>query len=185
MKHNIEYTHKNIKLGPITPNDIEQLRLWRNDNSLTKYLSQIDYIAKEKQEDWYRKDLENSDCYSFAISETKELNTIIGSVALYNFNKNSAEFGRLFIGDVKARGMGYGYIVTSLCIQIAFNEFNLDEVFAYVHKQNSRALSAYKKVGFETIENHSESELKIAINKSDFWDWKRDKNEHNTGCTVI
>lgn len=168
MKHKIEYAHKNIKLAPILPNDIEQLRHWRNDESLTTHLSKINYITKERQHVWYQKDLENKDCYSFAIYETKELNAIIGSVALYHFNNKCAEFGRLFIGNIHARGNGYGYLVTDLCLQIAFNEFDLDEIIAYVYEENIAALSAYKKAGFKVIEKDDKNELKIKITKEGF-----------------
>jgi len=167
MKHNIEYTHKNIKLAPISPNDIEQLRHWRNE-AVTKFLSKIDYITKEKQATWYQKDLENEDCYSFAIHETEELKDIIGSVALYHFNGKCAELGRIFIGNVHAGGKGYGYIAIALSLKIAFNEFDLDEVIAYVHEENIAALTNNKKAGFRVIGRDEKNELKIRITKEEY-----------------
>ena len=169
MKHNIEYTHKNIKLAPIQLNDIEQLRHWRNDKSLTKGLAEIDYITKEKQEAWYQKDLEDKDCYSFGIYETEELNEIIGSVALYNFDEKCAECGRLFLGNINVRGKGYGHLATVLCVQIAFDELDLDEVIAYVFEDNIAALTSNKKLGFKVIEKDDKNEFKIKVTKEEFW----------------
>jgi len=181
MKHNIEYTHKNIKLLPISQKDIEQLRHWRNDGNLTKYLSKIDYITKEKQSIWYQKDLENKDCYSFAIHETNELNGIIGSVALYHFDKKCVEFGRLIIGNTHARRRGYGYLATALCLQVAFEEFNVDEVVAYVYEENISALSSYKKAGFRVLKKDERNELEIKITKKEFLSLKENTwTQHNT-----
>jgi len=167
MNHSIDYSHKNIKLAPISPDDIEQLRHWRNE-TVTKFLSKIDYITKEKQEAWYQKDLENEDCYSFAIHEIEELNDLIGSVALYHFNGKSAELGRIFIGNVLAGGKGYGYIAIALSLKIAFTEFDLEEVIAYVHEENIAALTNNKKAGFRVIGKDDKNELKIRITKEEF-----------------
>jgi len=168
MRHNIELSYENIKLTSIRLEDIDKLRSWRNNAELTPYLSKIDYITKDMQLAWYNKDLENQDCYSFAIYETQELQSVIGSVALYNFNGNTAEFGRLLIGDIKARGKGYGYLATILCLQIGFNQFNLDEIIAYVFEENIAAVKAYKKAGFKILGKDDKDELKISITKEDF-----------------
>jgi len=137
MKHGIELSYRNIKLAPIELEDIECLRNWRNNADLTPYLSKISHITSDMQLVWYNKDLEDKNCYSFAIYETQELQSLIGSVALYNFNGNTAEFGRLFIGDTNARGKGYGYLTTILCLQIGFTKFKLDDITAYVFEENS------------------------------------------------
>ena len=169
MKHDICKTYKNIKLRAIETKDLENLRVWRNDGTTTlKYLSKIDYITPEAQLGWYNRDLENQNSYTFAIEETEELKRLIGSTALYNFNNDTAEFGRILIGDDAARGRGWGVLATSVCLHIGFSVFDLTGIVAYVHEDNLAAWKAYEKCGFE-VTGKRDDELEIFIAKEMFY----------------
>ena len=83
-------------------NDIENLRVWRNDKSKTQFLKPIGEITPEMQLEWFKKYLDNQDEITFAIEETKDLNRMVGSVTLYNFHGKVAEVGKIQIGDREA-----------------------------------------------------------------------------------
>jgi len=152
--------------------DLEFLRTWRNDTELTKYLSNLDYITQDKQLKWYEQDIKETDCYTFAIEETELLKRIVGSVALYNLNKQTSEFGRIIIGDKEARGKGMGFLATVLCLYLGFTEIGLERIMANVHEDNAVAIKAYKRAGFKICGQHVYEyggyELEIAITKVDF-----------------
>ena len=99
MKHSYSISYKNVALKPITENELEYLRTWRNDPANTKYLRQIPYITPEMQKKWFDSYLANGDEMTFAICETKQLGRVVGSLSLYEFCDGEAEFGKILIGD--------------------------------------------------------------------------------------
>lgn len=110
MKHNYSATYKNVILRPLKEEDIEMLRIWRNDISQTKFLTPIGEISPAMQKKWYNDYLNNPDEITFSIIETASLNRLVGSVALYHFKNGIAEIGKIQIGDREAHGLGLGFV---------------------------------------------------------------------------
>lgn len=171
MNHDITVTEKNVRLRPLAQNDIELLRVWRNDKDNSHFLKPIPYITTEMQQAWFKEYLTDIGTYTWAIDEIIELDRCVGSVSLYSFHKdfsklsdneydlsimneraktkNSAcEFGRLMIGDPEARGRGIGLLATRLCIDIAFNMLDVETVYLSVDRENIPAYKIYSEAGF-------------------------------------
>ncbi len=154
MNHKYCAKYKNVKLRPLERNDIEQLRVWRNDYSKTKYLRKIELITPEKQLEWYESYLSNPDEIIFSIIETQQLKRIVGSIALYNFKDGQAEVGKIQIGDDNAHGMGIGKISLVMASLIGFQKLGLTKVVSSVHQNNIAAHKNNMKVGFRIVGNH-------------------------------
>ncbi|MEZ4530161.1 MAG: GNAT family protein [Thermomicrobiales bacterium] len=95
--------------------------------------------------------------YCFAI-HTIDGETLIGSSALTDAGSeypNAALF-RIVIGEKWAWDRGYGSEATRLVIAEAFETLGLEEVQLEVFRHNPRAISAYKKVGFQRTGAHTE-----------------------------
>lgn len=151
MNHNYSIEQNNVILKPLSINDIQKLRIWRNNPENTKYLRQIPYITEEMQITWFKKYLENNDEYCFAIF-SKELNKVVGSVSLYNFTNNQAELGKLLIGDHEAHGKKIGYNAVVAARNLAINKLHLKKVILHVYKDNKGAFKIYKSAGFKVIQ---------------------------------
>lgn len=154
MKHNFGAVYADVKLRPLEENDIEKLRIWRNDASKTKFLRNIGEITPEMQKKWYEAYLKNKDEIVFAIEETAELNRMIGSVALYNFDGKTAEIGKIQIGDVEAHGRGIGRKSFVMAMWIGFQLLGIEKFVASVHQENIAAYSNYMKIGFQVTGKH-------------------------------
>lgn len=154
MEHNYEEINENVRIRPLSEADLELLRIWRNqpDNSL--YLRKIPYITKEMQLDWYRRYLKNENEITFAIIEINQLNRVVGSLSLYNFNNNKAEFGKILIGDPEAHGKRVGTNAVIAVLSIAFELLMLEEIYLYVAADNVAAMRVYERVGFEIEKAH-------------------------------
>ena len=171
MNHDITVTNGNVRLRPLTQNDIEMLRVWRNDKDNSQFLTPVPYITPEMQQAWFSDYLADSDAYTWAIDEILELDRCVGSVSLYHFVKDlstqdvheydlairnveakekgsACEFGRLMIGDHDARGRRIGLSATKLCIDIAFNLFGVEWISLFVEKENIPAYKIYREAGF-------------------------------------
>ena len=166
MKHSFRFAYKNLLLRPVKKEDLELLRNWRNESH--PFLSKIDYITAEKQMEWYRQSLRDMNCCTFAIEETEELNRLIGSMALYNFSGHVCEFGRALLGEKLSRGKGNGFLSTVICLHIGFEKLGMRSISATVDKDNTAALKAYGKAGFEIVKALNENELEICINNERF-----------------
>lgn len=150
MNHNYTAHCQNVTIRPLQTGDIEFLRVWRNDENNTKYLRKLPYITQDMQKKWYENYLQNEDEFCFSIIET-ELQRVVGSLSLYNFKGNTAEFGKILIGDSEAHGRNTGYNAIMAVIGIAFNELHLERIVLRVYAENSKALHLYEKVGFRLV----------------------------------
>lgn len=149
MKHSYFKSYKNIELKPLSATEIEFLRAWRNDPANTRYLSKIPFITEEMQRQWFERYLLNTDEMTFAIYETKELERAVGSLSLYGFEEDSAELGKIMVGDSAAHGKKIGYNAVLAALKIAFDDLKLKKVRLTVFEENSKALYIYEKAGFE------------------------------------
>ena len=167
MNHNICCEYENVTVRPLSRKDIEYLRKWRNDENNTKYLTPIGHISKEQQESWYERYLTNDDEYIFAIDENKSLNRVVGSAALYNFDGDQVEFGKIMVGDDEAHGKKVGYNAIKVLIKIAYEKFGCNKVILRCYTDNIVACNLYKKVGFSekdrylTVEGKEETLMEI------------------------
>ena len=151
MKHKYYAKYKNILLRPLCYDDIEKLRVWRNDIQAARFLRQIGYITPEMQEKWYQSNLSNLNEVTFAIVETTELNRIVGSVSIYDINGSQAEFGKMQIGEKEAHGKGIGRVSLVMALTIAFDKLGLKKIIGFVHRENIAAHSNYIKIGFRIV----------------------------------
>lgn len=175
MIHNIVIKYKNLMLRQIKKDDIEQLRQWRNDKEKTKFLRRIGNITPEMQIKWYEKYLNNPDEMAFAICEVENLNCLIGSVSLYNFNQNQVEIGKILIGEDKVKGLGFGRLSFAMLMTYAFTKLQVvkpQKIVATVNKHNIPARTSYFRLGFKVVgETYTENaglEDVIEIDKETF-----------------
>lgn len=148
MNHNYKAKYKNILLRPLMHDDIESLRVWRNDRQATRFLRQIGYITPEMQEKWYETYLENKKEITFAIVETEDIGGIIGSISIYDIAGDTAEFGKLQIGEHRAHGRGIGSLATTMALLIAFDKIGVTRIVGCVHQENIAAHKSYMRIGF-------------------------------------
>lgn len=152
MNHNYLLNDFGVLLRQVSEKDLNNLCKWRNKNEIKKgFLDQND-LTIEKQSIWYESYLNNDNDIMFII----EYNNIpVGSVALYNINNNTAEFGRIMIGEDIAKGKGVAQSATRLICKFGFDILKLEDIYLKVFTNNDVAIRVYEKVGF--IKDHIES----------------------------
>ena len=156
MRHQYSAVYDNVRLRPLEEKDIENLRNWRNNEEKTKYLRKIPYITSEMQRKWYMDYLENEDEITCAIDEISELNRVVGSVSLYNFQDDVVEIGKIQIGDEEASGRGIGRKSLVMAMTIAFKLLGVNKVISSVHQNNIAAHKNDIKVGFHIVGKHED-----------------------------
>ena len=154
MDHNYYASYANIRLRPLRKTDIEHLRMWRNDEKNTQFLRKIGHITAEMQESWFQSYLQNEQEICFAIEETTDLNRLVGSLSLYDFNGDEAEIGKILIGDSEAHGRGIGRFSLVMAMKIGFKKLKLKRIIASVHRENVPSRSIFRQVGTAVVGNH-------------------------------
>lgn len=170
MIHNYKATYQNIMLRPLMEEDIENLRIWRNDIEKTKYLRKIGTITPEMQKEWFEKYQQDTNQIIFAIEEIRDLKRMVGSLALYNFKDNIAEIGKIQIGDTQANGQGIGRKSTVMAAYIGFQKLGLKKIISSVNPENIAAYKNNLRAGFQIIGEHSymngiEKEIEIDLER--------------------
>ena len=158
MKHFYFGKLEDIELRPLSFEDLETLRNWRNDKNLTKYLRPIAYITKEMQEKWFLDYLEDKDIFTFSIFETNELKRLVGSVSIYNFRSSKAEIGKIQIGDSEAHGRGIGKKALAVAMKIGFEKMGLSIFDISINQNNVPSYNNAVAIGFKKVDT-KESDL--------------------------
>ena len=162
MKHEYRIEKDNLVLRPIEAEDIEQIRVWRNQDDIRKSFLYQGIISSEDQKKWYEKYLSYTDDIMFVI----ELNhRAVGAAALYHIDqeKKQAEFGRLMIGDLSARGHNLGVRVTKLLSEFGLTNLALEKIVLEVFEDNTYAKSAYEKAGFKAISTRTQEGRTVVV----------------------
>lgn len=154
MNHKYGASYDNVRLRPLEKNDIENLRVWRNDKTKTQFLKPIGEITPDMQQKWFENYLDNPDEITFAIEETQGLNRLVGSLALYNFHGNKAEIGKIQIGDSEANGRGIGRKSFVMAMWIGVKKLGLKKFVASVHRENVPAHLNDMRIGFLIVGEH-------------------------------
>lgn len=153
MKHRYCALCEDILIRPLKAEDTELIRKWRNDKSLSKYLKPIAEITPEQQQIWYRKYEEDKNVLFFTIVHAKE-KRCIGTVALYDFEGDSCEIGKIVIGDNSMQGKGVGYRSALMAMCIGFTYLEINTYRLQVFLENDTAYSLYLKSGFKEINRY-------------------------------
>lgn len=148
MRHNFGAQFRHVRIRPLAKKDIELLRKWRNDKKISSYLAPIPEITEKMQLSWYYKYLEDSQNMTFAIEEINELNRVVGSVALYDFKENTAEVGKIVVGDPDAAGKKIGYYALLLAMYIGYQKMGIETFLGEVHEDNMSAKTNDLRAGF-------------------------------------
>lgn len=154
MRHEFKARYKNVYLRPLSEQDIELLRNWRNNPDNTTFLRKIPYITTTMQKEWYTRYLNNENEICLAIEEDEELHRLVGSLTLHDFTDESCELGHILIGDKEAHGKKVGVNASVAASQIAFNEMGLNRIYLHVFSENIVACKVYQQAGFRVSDIH-------------------------------
>jgi diamine N-acetyltransferase len=135
----------NILVEQLNIETLETLRLWRNSVSVTEFMEYKKEISKEEQQLWFANINPEKEFY-FIIKKDK---FSIGMIHVNKINSEtkSAEVG-LFIGKNNFQGTGITFGASLNLLDFAFDELNLNEVFAKVNIANKNAIMYNSFLGF-------------------------------------
>lgn len=151
----MKLTKYGVTLNRVTEDKIELIRKWRNDPKISKFMEFQDHITSEMQKVWFEK-INNDNNYFFLIEfEGQE----IGMINIKDIDplKKEGE-GGIFIYNEDYLNSDISFR-SSLCItDFIFESLKLKTVCAHIRKDNKRAITYNKLLGFK-ISNNQENVL--------------------------
>ncbi len=140
---------QNVFLRPIDKDDTPLVIKWRNDPRIMPNLFGHMPLSRASHEAWFEGYLKSQRDILFII-ETRE-HIPIGTVGLSKIDhrNQSAEFGRMLIGEENFLGQGMAADATMALLRFAFLEMNLNRIFLEVFAFNDDAVEMYCRCGFE------------------------------------
>ncbi|MCL2811526.1 MAG: GNAT family N-acetyltransferase [Clostridia bacterium] len=140
-----------IMLREYRREDLEEMRKWVNDGSVTHYLSHVFLPAQTlpMTESFLERVLSGQNLdYNFVIAD-RQTGAYIGQVDLFGLNTidRCAELG-IVIGNPQWHGQGIGAEAITLMLDFAFRHANLQRIELWVDADNAAAIRCYEKAGF-------------------------------------
>ena len=147
-----ELWEDDVSLQPVRREDAELLRRWRARDDVRVWFGDTSKISAEAQRSWIEKYLRKDNDAMFIISlrGNESDDCAVGAIALYDIDPGTgtAEYGRVMIGEDKARGRGVAEKASRLLCQWAVEELGLRRIVLWVMAKNHRAIDLYERIGF-------------------------------------
>lgn len=145
---------ESVRLRPLILADLPLTLAWRNQDTVRPWFFYSEIIQPEQHRAWFNSYYERDDDFVFVIEETSTLQSPVGQVAIYHvdWEQQRAEFGRLMIGDSRARGLGLAKGATVLALEFAERYLGMREIYLSVYESNAAALSIYRSCGFVVVD---------------------------------
>jgi len=150
-----------VILREITEEDSEVVVRWRNAELTRKVFFSDEVLTVEKQLEWIKAYRQNLSDITFIIEKDGRP---IGMIALYNIREDTAEFGRLLIGETEFKGQGFAKEASKLALDYGFNNLGLKSVYARVFEDNKPAVRLYLSLGFKVIEKEMNKGKRVILN---------------------
>ena len=138
-----------IRLRRPKPGDSPHLYQWINNAELVVMNSPYRPIPQVEHDHWFSRLNTDSTCSFFMIEEVQN-GLVLGSCQLTNIHAvhKTAEL-QIRIGRLDYQNRGLGTQAVRLLAHYGFYELGLHRIALHVFSSNLRAISVYKKIGFQ------------------------------------
>lgn len=149
------YRYEDVGFRPMEQEDLEQVRIIRNDPTTWMYLTSVGMISRAGQQEWFESLLKSKDRAYFACFEMEKIYPMIAQKDLIGFIRTDLMDGinkHVRVGmDVvpEKRRKGWGTKIYHALLRFCFAEWNMNKVYLFVLEGSEVAIKLYKNVGFQ------------------------------------
>jgi UDP-4-amino-4,6-dideoxy-N-acetyl-beta-L-altrosamine N-acetyltransferase len=137
-----------LTLRQLQHEDIEMVRLWRNDPKVSSFMAFREHISKEQQEAWF-KSVDNENNHFFIIEASSGP---VGMCELKKIDpKQMTAEGGIFFHDEQVRNSPQCVAAVVLLSEYGFERLGLRQIYAQILDENVRAIRFNKCMGYELL----------------------------------
>ena len=135
---------KRVVLRALELSDMPRLRDWYNDSEIVAGLGDVRFpTSTRQQEEWFARIQHDESTVRLAVAD--ETGNCIGLTGFWNIHwRDRRAEHAVLIGDVGARGKGYGKETIATCARYAFGEMDLYRLDAAILASNQASAAVYK-----------------------------------------
>jgi UDP-2,4-diacetamido-2,4,6-trideoxy-beta-L-altropyranose hydrolase len=141
-----------IKLRRATRKDCRLIWQWANDPEVRAESFAPEPILYEDHVNWYETKLNDAGCCIYIADDIAE-NSDIEPVGQIRFDLKAQEAVISISLDRKFRGQGRGARIIELASKTFLAASDAKKIHAYVKKDNTVSLAAFKKAGFSSVKS--------------------------------
>jgi len=122
-----------------------EVRNWRNDESIRKYMFNDHIITEEEHKNWL-KSLEKTDKNIFFLGFLNE--DIIGVTSIINadYTDKTCSWGQYL--NPKYLGLGLGFFIEYYFLNYIFDNFEFEKINSEILSNNNKNIKLHDKLGF-------------------------------------
>mgnify|MGYP006298676563 CR=1 FL=1 len=138
-----------VFLRALELDDYKRSIKWRRDDEIWSMVGGPKYfVSSVVEKSWVENSIKDDDI-NLAIC-LKNNNNYIGNVYLKDIDYiNKTAESHILIGEKKLWGNGYGYEAEMLILKFAFNERNLNRIYAKILEDNVGSIKLHEKCGYK------------------------------------
>jgi len=149
------FWNNDIGFRPVEKKDIESIRQLRNEPSTWIFLTDVQQITPQQQEEWFNRITTAKDRTYFSVfKEEKDFPIAYEGdfLGIIRFDQMDSVNKSVRVGcDIvpKERGKGYGTKVFKAILKFCFSHWGMHRLWLCVLENNEVALKLYAKAGFQ------------------------------------
>lgn len=144
-----------IVLRKITCDDLEQIRKWRMQPEVTKYMYTDPVITSEQQAKWYEK-IKKDPSVKYWIINVNSIDIGVLNLTNIDYQNSHCSWG-YYIADDRFKGKGLAKIIEVNVYEYVFYLLKMNKLWCEVLEFNSKVVSLHQKFGSEiegTLREH-------------------------------
>lgn len=164
-----ELTGYQISLRPVSKDDLQQLKNWRNDPEISRFMLSQTKISDEQQTAWFNKICrDNSQQHYIIVYKDQDIGSlnIKSKIRAKSLLETPIIEPGLYIADPRYRNNILAFSPTLLINDYCFETLRCEKLVATVKSDNQAALNYNLKLGYQIVK---QGELiEIALNFEDY-----------------
>lgn len=142
-------TGKNVYIRPITEEDTDLIINWRNSDAVRPYFIYQKPFTKEGHLQWLHEMIDSGRGFQFIVCKN-DTDEPVGCTYLRDYDRKNRkiEYG-VFLGSEDIKGKGIGTEILKLTLQFAFQNLEINKVFARAFADNQASIHCFLKGGFQ------------------------------------
>jgi UDP-4-amino-4,6-dideoxy-N-acetyl-beta-L-altrosamine N-acetyltransferase len=133
-------------LRPLSSDNLELVRAWRNSPAVAQYMYTADLISAEQQQAWYARLSQDPTVQYWLIYYQDRP---VGVANLYAISqRNRSCYWAFYLGDENLHGSGIGAKVELAVLEYVFEELKLNKLACEVFVTNEKVVAMHEKFGF-------------------------------------